>query len=187
MLYICIRTKTRDYLYKMAKLKDILFGVIILLTVGLAVYSVNLSHKMKTLLGQAPTVITDTVTLTDVQFDTIFICSYTRDTLAVVDTAFIYDTLTQTYYATVEVPISSFVLDTSISFCSNFSDTLTVGIFERVNGYKVALDTLILDLKGVVSPVPLVAEKKFRVVPAVGLGYGTGGWGVFGGVGLSYW
>ena len=174
----------------MAKLKDILFGVTILLTVGLAVYSVILSHKMKTLLGQASTVITDTVTLTDVQFDTIFICSYTRDTLAVVDTAFIYDTLTQTYYATVEVPISSYILDTSIvthSYYSNFSDTLTVGIFERVNGYKVALDTLILDLKGVVSPVPLVTKKKFRVVPAVGLGYGTGGWGVFGGVGLSYW
>lgn len=170
----------------MAKLKDILFGVIILLTVGLAVYSVNLSHKMKTLLGQAPTVITDTVTLTDVQFDTIFICSYTRDTLAVVDTAFIYDTLTQTYYATVEVPISSYILDTSIvihSYYSNFSDTLTVGIFERVRGYGVTIDTLTLDYNAIVTPVK--PQKWYNNLGVgVGLMYGTSGFGI--GVGLMY-
>lgn len=173
----------------MAKIKNILIIILGLIVGALAVYSITLSHKIKTLLGQAPTVITDTVTLTDVQFDTIFICSYTRDTLAVVDTAFIYDTLTQTYYATVEVPISSYILDTSIvihPYYSNFSDSLTVGIFERVRGYGVTIDTLTLDYNAIVTPIK--PERKLKFVPAPALGVGVnlkGDLGVFLGLGIG--
>ena len=173
----------------MAKLKDILLGVTILLTVGLAVYSVNLSHKIKTLLGQAPTVINITDTITNWEHDTLYFTHYIKDTLALTDTAIIYDTITDTKFVEVQVPIYTYVFDTSL-YCSNFScfdDSLIVGIKQTVRGYKVELESMILDIKGDLTPVQLQPQKKIRVVPAVGLGYGTGGWGVFGGVGLSYW
>lgn len=176
----------------MAKLKDILLGVTILLTVGLAIYSYSIGHKLNALLGQAPTVINTTDTITDWQYDTLYFTHYIKDTLALTDTAIIYDTITSTQFVEVQVPIYKYSYDTSIvihPYYSNFSyvnDSLIVGISQTVRGYKVELESLILDLKGDLTPVQLEPQKKLRIVPAVGLGYGTGGWGVFGGVGLTY-
>lgn len=180
MLYICITNENKRLFIVMSKIQNILIIILLLAVTFLAGLSLHSWHKVKELTGQAPTVITDTVTLTDVQFDTIFICSYTRDTLAVVDTAFIYDTITHTYYVTAEVPIYTHVIDTSIYY-TNFS----LSLHERVRGYGVTIDTLALDYNAIVTPVK--PQKKLRVVPAIGIGYGTGGVGLFGGVGLSYW
>lgn len=195
MLYICIRNeKSRLFIIMTKKFYYILFGVILLLTVGLTVYSITLSHKLKNVLSQAPTVISVTDTITNWEHDTMYFHSYIKDTLALTDTAIIYDTITNTQYVEVSVPIYSYYFDTSIvikhPYYSNFSyvnDSLIVGISQTVRGYKVELVNTILDVKGTLAPAQLQPQKKIRVVPAVGLGYGTGGWGAFCGVGLSYW
>ena len=173
----------------MAKLKDILLGVTILLTVGLAIYSYSISHKLNALLGQAPTVINITDTITNWEHDTLYFTHYIKDTLALTDTAIIYDTITDTKFVEVQVPIYETHFDTSITYCSNFSceDSLIVGIKQTVRGYKVELESMILNIKGDLTPVQPQPQKKFRVVPAIGVGYGTAGWGAFCGVGLSYW
>lgn len=173
----------------MAKLKDILLGVTILLTVGLAIYSYSIGHKLNALLGQAPTVINTTDTITNWEYDTLYFTHYITDTLALTDTAIIYDTFTNTQFVEVEVPIYTYEFDTSL-YCSNiscFDDSLIVGIKQTVRGYKVELESMILDIKGDLTPVQPQPQKKLRVLPAVGLGYGTGGWGAFCGVGFSYW
>lgn len=174
----------------MTKIKNILIIILGLIVGALAVYSIVLRHHIKTLFGQTPTTVQITDTITDWQHDTTFLHSYTTDTLALTDTAIIYDTITNTQFVEVQVPIYTYEFDTSITYCSNFScedDSLIVGIKQTVRGYKVELESLILDIKGDLTPVQLQPQKKFRVVPAVGLGYGTGGWGAFCGVGLSYW
>ena len=166
----------------------ILFGVILLLTVGLTVYSITLSHKLKNVLSQAPTVIYVTDTITNWEHDTMYFHSYIKDTLVLADTAIIFDTITSTQFVEVQVPIYTYHFDTSIYY-SNFScfnDSLIVGIKQTVRGYKVELVNTILDVKGTLTPAQLEPQKKLRVVPAIGIGYGTAGVGIFGGVGITY-
>lgn len=119
--------------------------------------------------------VTDTITLTNVEFDTVFLTHISTDTLAVTDTTFLFDTINNTYYIPVEVPVSSHIIDTNI-------DT-NIHLYESISGYKVNLDSLALEVK----PIIIKPEKKFRIMPALGVGYGTGGWGAFGGVGIGYW
>jgi hypothetical protein len=129
-----------------------------------------------------------TDTITNWEHDTMYFHSYIKDTLALTDTAIIYDTITNTQFVEVQVPIYETHFDTSIYY-SNFScfnDSLIVGIKQTVRGYKVELESMILDIKGDLTPVQLEPQKKLRVVPAIGIGYGTGGVGIFGGVGITY-
>lgn len=163
----------------MTKIKNILIILLLLAVTFLAGLSLHSWHKVKELTGQEPVTITDTVTLTDVKFDTLYFHSYSKDTLAVADTTFMHDTITHTYYVTAEVPIYTYVIDTSIYY-SNFS----LSLHERVRGYGVAIDTLALYYNAIVTQVK--PQKKLRVVPAIGIGYGTGGVGIFGGVGITY-
>ena len=156
---------------------------------NLAVYSIDLNHRIKNILNQDPTTVQITDTITDWQHDTTFFYNYITDTLALTDTAIIYDTITNTQFVEVQVPIYKTHFDTSITYCSNFSceDSLIVGISQTVRGYKVELESMILDIKGDLTPVQLEPQKKLRVVPAIGIGYGTAGVGIFGGIGISYW
>lgn len=170
----------------MNKIQNILIIFLGLIVGALAVYSTTLSHRIKNILNQDPTTVHITDTITNWEHDTLYFTHYIKDTLALTDTAIIYDTFTNTQFVEVQVPIYTYVFDTSL-YCSNFSDTLTVGIKETVRGYKVELESIILDIKGDLTPVQPQPQKKFRVVPAIGVGYGTAGWGAFCGVGLSYW
>lgn len=170
------------------KLTYILHALLIFALVVLGLYSLKLKGKVDELLAQEPQTITDTVTLTEVQFDSVFFHHIAIDTFKVVDTAFIVDTVDNTVYIPVEVPLHTHIFDTLVAwpFCTtSLQGSLGVDVHGAVTGYRATLDTLVLDYKLDAAPVPL--KRKFRVLPAVGVGYGTGGLGAFIGIGFSYY
>lgn len=150
---------------------EIILTVILLL---LCVYTALKAYNLKQHIEYVTDTVTDTFVMTNVEFDTVFLTHISTDTLAVTDTAFIYDTINNTYYIPVEVPVSSHIIDTNI-------DT-NIHLYEQISGYKVNLDSLALEVK----PVIIQPQKKWynNLGVGVGLMYGTSGFGI--GVGLMY-
>lgn len=153
---------------------EIILTVILLL---LCVYTALKAYNLKQRIEYVTDTVTDTVTLTDIQFDTVVLTHIVLDTLTLHDSAFFFDTVNNTTYVQVEVPIYSHIIDTNID--SN------IHLYEQISGYRVTLDTMALELKPTI--IQIQPERKFRVMPAIGVGYGTSGVGLFGGVGISYW
>lgn len=149
-----------------------------LLLVGLALYAWHVTTKLSSL--EPVTVqVTDTLTLTDWKYDTTYITKTKVETLRLVDT--LYTKVTDTLYAQVEVPISRYVWDTLIS-----TDSSQTQIRAVCEGFSVELDTLSIQWLKVAQKAPNPPRKWYQhIAPAVGAGYGTGGWGVFVGVGYT--
>lgn len=121
---------------------------------------------------------TDTVTLTDTitnwQCDTMYFNRY--DTINTTDIVIINDTVNDTTY--IQLPLYTYVFDTTITDTNYTSDFKAV-----VSGFNVSLDTLSIHTKILqekVIPVP----KQRRWGLGVGLMYGTGGFGI--GAGVMY-
>ena len=152
------------------------------LLLGLALYTHTLNRKVEQLSNLEPVQVTDTVTLTDWQYDTVYQTNTKVETLRLLDTLYTKDT--DTLYAQVEVPISRYVWDTLIS-----TDSSQTQIRAVCEGFSVELDTLSIQwLKVAQTPClgPQQPSKWYeRICPAVGVGYGTGGFGVFVGVGWT--
>ena len=173
----------------MTKLKAtyIIQALLIVAMAVMCVCSIRLKAKVDELSAQEPQTVTDTVTITDVKFDTFFISSTVIDTLALADTAFVRDTVHSLVYVPVQVPLSTHIFDTSVSFpfgTTSLNGNLDVNVHGAVTGYRTTFDTLVLDYRLDVVPTPV--KRKVRILPAVGVGYGTGGWGVFGGIGIGF-
>lgn len=153
-----------------------------LLIAGLVLYTWHLNAKVKELSNLEPIQVTDTVTLTNWQYDTAYITNTKVETLRLVDTAFLSDTawLTDSVYVQVEVPISKYVYDTLIS-----TDSSKTHLRAVCEGFSVTLDSLSIQYE-FISQKPKNLPKKWyqRLAPAVGVGYGTSGFGLF--VGLGY-
>lgn len=122
--------------------------------------------------------VTDTIRLTDTitHWQPYDVHHYRTDTayLPVIDT--LLDTVTDTVL--VEIPIEIYHYDTIIKDIN-----YTTHLNAILSGFHTSIDTLTVHTE----IMPQQPQKKIRVVPAIGVGYGTGGWGVFGGVGISYW
>lgn len=163
----------------MKKFITLVLGV---LFVALALYTWHLNGRVKQLSNLEPVVCTDTVTLTDWQYDTAYITKTKVETLRLLDTLYTKDT--DTLYAQVEVPISRYVWDTLIS-----TDSSQTQIRAVCEGFGVTLDTLSIQwFKVAQTPClgPQQPSKWYeRICPAVGVVYGTGGFGVFVGVGWT--
>lgn len=129
----------------------------------------------------------DTVTITDVQFDTVYYTKTKTDTLPVQKIITIHDsvTFTDTVWGMVQVPIYTHLLDTSFSLSFNGLDKADVGIKEYITGYGVQVDSIIVSTDFELTPRDL-SKPKLRLCPAVGVGYGTGGLGVFAGIGVTF-
>ena len=127
----------------------------------------------------------DTVTLTNIQFDTVYYTKTKTDTLPVQKFITIHDsvTFTDTVWGVVEIPIYTHLFDTSFSLLSGSGEAV-IGIREKIRGYGVEVDSIVVGLD--YTPVVLSDPKKLRLCPAVGLGYGTGGLGVFAGIGVTF-
>lgn len=127
----------------------------------------------------------DTVTITDVQFDTVYYTKTKTDTLPVQKIITIHDsvTFTDTVWGVVEIPIYTHLFDTSFSLLSGSGEAV-IGIREKIRGYGVEVDSIVVGLE--YTPVVLSDPKKLRLCPAVGVGYGTGGLGVFAGIGVTF-
>ena len=164
------------------KTRTVITALLGLLLVGLALYAWHVTTKLNELLNLEPVQITDTVTLADWKYDTTYITKTKVETLRLLDTLYTKDT--DTLYAQVEVPISMYVWDTLLQ-----TDSSQTQIRAVCEGFAVTLDTLSIQwLKVAQTPClgPQQPSKWYeRICPAVGVGYGTGGFGVFVGVGWT--
>lgn len=153
-----------------------------LLIVGLALYTWHLSAKVKELSNLEPIQITDTVTVTDWQYDTVWQTKTKVETLRLVDTTWLNDTawLTDSVYVQVEVPIYTYQYDTLFS-----TDSVKTHLRAVLEGFNVSVDTLSIQWE-ITHQEPKNLPKKWynHLAPAVGVGYGTSGFGLF--VGLGY-
>lgn len=164
------------------KLRDIFCVLVAALLVGLALYAWHLNSKVKELTNQDPVTVIDTVTLTELQCDTVYYTNTKVETLKVVDTNWLTDTLTDSVYVQVEVPIYTYVYDTLVS-----TDTTQTHLRAVLRGFDVTLDTLSIDWKITHQEAQKAPKRWFQHLgPSVGVGYGTGGWGAFVGVGYVF-
>ena len=153
--------------------QNILIAVLALLCIYTAYKAYTIKHDVE--------YITNTVTVTDtitqVEQDTLYLSRHDTVKLPVIYTE--TDTLLKTDSILVEVPISTYHYDTTIN-----KPTHTTHLQADIEGFnvKVAQLAITTEIKpqSVEKPV-----KKWRVAPAVGVGYGTGGFGVFVGVGVA--
>ena len=122
--------------------------------------------------------VTDTIRLTDTITDwqPYDVYHYRTDTayLPVINT--LLDTVTDTVL--VEIPIEIYRYDTTIQD-TNYKTHLNAVL----SGFHTSIDTLTIHTE----ILPQQPQKKIRIMPAIGVGYGSGGVGIFGGIGVSYW
>lgn len=153
----------------------ILLAIITVLLVFTAWKSYTLKGKIETI------TVTDTITLTDTivnwQSDTVYFNRY--DTINTTDVVIINDTVNDTTY--IQVPIYTYIYDTTIT------DSLyTTSLRAVTSGFSVSMDTLMLNTQIKPQKVQITTKKWYqRLCPAVGIGFGTGGFGVFGGIGYE--
>lgn len=151
----------------------VLLGIITVLLVFTMYKSYQLKQKVETIY------VTDTVRLSDTitQLQPYDVHHYRTDTayLPIIDT--VLDTVTDSVF--VKVPISIYRYDTTIT-----DTNYTTNLKAVVSGFNVSLDTLSIHTK-ILQEKAIPVAKQRRFVPAVGVGYGTGGFGVFAGVGIN--
>lgn len=150
---------------------------LLLSMVIMGVLLVILSHRAKQNVEYITT--TDTVTLTDSitnwEYDTVYFSRLDTVKLPILQT----DTVQIADSVYVTVPLSVYRYDTIISDSAHTSRIQAV-----VSGFSVSLDTLSIRTE----LMPQRAKKQpwySNLCPAVGVGFGTGGVGVFVGVGYK--
>jgi hypothetical protein len=153
----------------------ILLAIITLLLIFTAWKSYQLKGKIETI------TVTDTLTIQDTitnwSYDTLYFNRYDTIKLPVVDT--INDTIIKIDSILVQIPINTYVYDTTIT------DSLYRTSLRAVtSGFAVTMDSLYLNTE--IMPQKVKKQPWYgNIVPAVGVGFGTGGFGVFAGVGYK--
>lgn len=153
----------------------ILLGIITLLLVFTMYKSCTIKDKIETI------TVTDTLTIQDTitnwSYDTLYFNRYDTVKFPVVDT--INDTIIKIDSIYVQIPINTYIYDSVINDSLYKTDLRAV-----VSGFNVSMDSLYLSTQIMPQKVKK-APWYTNIVPAVGLGFGTGGFGVFVGAGLK--
>ena len=123
--------------------------------------------------------VTDTVeicdTITNWQSDTVYFSHY--DTINTTDVVIINDTVNDTTY--IQLPIYTYIFDTTIA-----DTNYTTSLRAVVSGFDATMDSLYLSTE--IMPQRVKKQPWYtNICPAVGVGFGTGGFGVFAGVGYK--
>lgn len=157
-------------------IKHFVIGLVIgLIASGLMVWSYNVGKRHST--NTTTDTITITDTITNLQYDTLYLSHFDTIKLPVVDT--INDTIVKIDSVLVQIPISTYTFDTTITD-TNYKTSLRA----VTSGFNVTMDSLYLSTE-IMQQNPKKQPWYGNIVPAVGLGFGTGGFGVFAGVGLK--
>ena len=116
-------------------------------------------------------------TITDWNHDTMYLSHFDTVKFPVVDT--INDTIIKIDSIYVQIPINTYIYDSVINDSLYKTDLRAV-----VSGFNVSMDSLYLSTQ--IMPQKVKKQPWYNnICPAVGLGFGTGGFGVFAGVGLK--
>lgn len=159
----------------MKKLEYLIVAILALLCIYTAWRAYTLKEKIE--------YITDTVTITDtitnLDTDTIFFSRYDTAYMTIVDT--VNDTVTKIDSILVQIPISTSIYDTTITD-TNYETNLRAVL----SGFNTSMDSLYLTTKIMHQEAGNGANRWYHnLAPALGFGYGTGGWGIFVGVGYT--
>ena len=151
----------------------ILLAIITALLVFTAWKSYTLKDKIEYI------TVTDTVkicdTITNMAYDTVYFSHY--DTINTTDVVIINDTVNDTTY--IQLPIYTYIYDTTIT-----DSTYRTNLKAVVSGFQCQMDSLYLSTE--IFPQKVKKQPWYgNIVPAVGVGYGTGGLGIFLGVGYK--
>lgn len=156
-------------------IKHFVIGLVIgLIASGLMVWSYNVGKRHNT---NTVDTITNTITdtITNWQYDTVYFNRY--DTINTTDVVIINDTVNDTTY--IQLPIYTYIFDTIIQD-TNYKTSLRA----VTSGFNVTMDSLYLSTE-IMQQNPKKQPWYTNLCPAVGIGYGTGGAGVFIGVGYK--
>lgn len=149
----------------------ILFGILLAGLVFVAWKTYTVKEKVEYI------TVTDTVCDTITQLKPQYITISHFDTVPM--EVFINDTITDTML--VMLPVEHYHYDSTIvesNYTTHFSASLT--------GYKLSFDALCLSTE-IMRQEPKNTPKWYEnIVPAIGVGYGTGGFGIFLGVGYKF-
>lgn len=158
--------KTLDY---------ILFGLILIGLVFIAWKSYTIKNKVEYITVTDTITITDTIT--DLVYDTVYFSHFDTVQLPAV---VINDTLVQVDSVYVQIPISTYQYDTVVS-----DTNYTTSLKAVVSGFGVSFDSLYLNTK-IMQQEPKNTPKWYEnICPSAGVGFGTGGFGFFVGIGYK--
>lgn len=147
----------------------VLLAIITTLLVFTAWKSYTLKEKVE--------YITTTDTITDFAYDTVYFSHFDTVQLPAV---VINDTLIQVDSVYVQIPISTYQYDTVISN-TNYRTSLKAVL----SGFGVSVDTLCLSTE-IMQQQPKNNPKWYNnICPSAGVGFGTGGFGFFVGIGYK--
>jgi len=147
----------------------------------LLIYTAYKSYTVKEKLNYITT--TDTIhytnTITNWQHDTVYISRLDTIKLPVVDT--INDTIIKLDSVLVQIPINTYVYDTTIT-----DSTYRTSLRAVLSGFQCQMDSLYLNTE-ITPQKPQITHKNWyqHLCPAVGIGFGTGGFGIFAGIGYE--
>ena len=147
-------------------LKTVLITTLILLVVLLSVTSMKCYQKSQEKPETKTITVTDT--LTNIVYDTLFINHFETVKLPVVDTLILINDSIRIDSVFVEVPISVYKFDTTVT-----TDTTFLNIRIQNSGYAVTLDSLFFEFKYTPRPPKTNYFKDhFRFGAGVSTGYG---------------
>ena len=151
-----------------SKLNKIVFILVITNVIFFTIFSIITYRRVQPVPQTKTITITDT--LTQVIYDTLFFDHFETVKLPVVDSTVYYitDTVVRVDSIEVEIPISSYQIDTTFS-----TDTTQLNLFIRNSGFNVKLDSLFYEFKYTPRPPKTNFFKEhFKFRAGIGTGYG---------------
>lgn len=153
----------------------ILLAIITLLLIFTMYKSYRLKGKIETITVTDTIILTDTIT--DWNYDTMYLSHFDTIKLPVIDT--VNDTIIKIDSVLVQIPISTYTFDTTIT-----DTNYRTSIKAITSGFAVTMDSLYLNTE--LMPQRVKKQPWYtNICPAVGVGFGIGGFGVFAGVGYK--
>ena len=144
-----------------SKLNKIVFILVITNVIFFTIFSIITYRRVQPV--PQPKTITVTDTLTNVLYDTVFIDHFETVKLPVVDTLILINDSIRIDSVFVEVPISVYKFDTTVS-----TDTTRLDLFIQNKGYDVKLDSIYYRLEY----TPTKTKKTHWFIgPSLGIGY----------------
>lgn len=154
----------------------VLLAIITVLLVFTAYKSYKIKGKIETITVTDTIALTDTITNWEPEY--VYLSHFDTIKLPVIDT--VNDTIIKIDSVLVQIPISIYQYDTVISD-TNYRTSLKAVL----SGFGVSVDTLCLSTEIIQQQTKNSSKWYNNICPSAGVGFGTGGFGFFVGIGYK--
>ena len=150
-------------------MKEIVKAICLLAVIYLLLFFLVNTNKKSQVIQEKPETVYLTDTITNVVYDTVYLKRYKTVKLPVVDTLILINDSIRIDSVFVEVPISVYKLDTTLT-----SDSTVLNLFIQNKGFNVTLDSLSYRLEYTPRPPKTNFFKEhFKFGAGVGTGFGV--------------